>query len=98
MRIQAGAADAPSSNSQDLNATVAGKGKQGAHPGLSSWTCQELRNSRYTLRLASACFAHARNDHEFASQLAKFLEVGFDLIRDVDDVLIGEGGDLVAKA
>jgi hypothetical protein len=48
--------------------------------------------------LATAFFAHASTDHEFASRLAGFLESGCDLTCFVDEGLIGEGQDLISKA
>jgi hypothetical protein len=48
--------------------------------------------------LATAFFAHARGDHDFARDLAAFLEFGCDLTCYVDDGQIGEDHDLIAKA
>jgi len=52
----------------------------------------------YTHRLATAFFAHARPDHDFARHLAGFLEFGCDLSCYVDDGQIGENQDLISKA
>ncbi len=46
----------------------------------------------------TAFIAHARCDHEFAIDLAGFLEFGCDLTCYVDDGQIGENQDLIAKA
>lgn len=48
--------------------------------------------------MASVFIAHARADHDFASQLAGFLESACDLTCYVDDGQIGENQDLIAKA
>jgi hypothetical protein len=48
--------------------------------------------------LTTAFFAHARSDHDFASDLRGFLEFGCNLTCYVDDGQIGENQDLIAKA
>jgi hypothetical protein len=48
--------------------------------------------------LRTAVFTHAPADHEFALQLAEFLEFGCDLTCFVDDGLIAAGHDLISKA
>ena len=48
------------------------------------------RFSRYTRHLKTVFLAHARADHEFARQLAEFLEFGCNLTCYVEDGLIGE--------
>ena len=48
--------------------------------------------------LKTAFFAHARSDHDFARQLAEFLEFGCNLSCYLEDGLIGEGHDLISKA
>jgi hypothetical protein len=48
--------------------------------------------------LTTAFFAHAGSDHDFASDLAGFLEFGCNLTCYVDDGQIGENQDLIAKA
>ena len=57
-----------------------------------------MHKARYTFRLATAFFAHARTDHELASQLAEFLELGCNLTCFVSDGLMGQGQDLISKA
>jgi hypothetical protein len=48
--------------------------------------------------VATAFFAHGRPDHDFASQLAGFLEFGCNLTCYVEDGQIGESQDLISKA
>jgi TIR domain len=57
-----------------------------------------LRLSGYTLRLQTAFFVHAAADHQFAKQLAEFLESGCELTCFVDDGLVRKGSDLISKA
>ena len=48
--------------------------------------------------MATAFFAHAQRDHDLASDLAAYLEFGFNLTCYLDDGQIGENQDLIAKA
>jgi TIR domain len=48
--------------------------------------------------VAAAFFAHSPSDHDFASELAAFLEFGCNLTCYVDDGQIGENQDLISKA
>jgi hypothetical protein len=48
--------------------------------------------------LTTAFFAHARADQQAAKQLAEFLEFGCDLTCYVDEGLIGDDEDLIARA
>jgi hypothetical protein len=48
--------------------------------------------------LVTAFCAHARADHELASELARFLELGCNVTCYVDEGLIADGQDLISKA
>jgi hypothetical protein len=48
--------------------------------------------------LTTAFFAHAHSDHNFATQLAEFLEFGCSLTSYVEEGIIGDDQDLIAKA
>ena len=48
--------------------------------------------------MATAFIAHAQSDHDFASQLAGFLEFGGNLTCYIDDGQIGENQNLISKA
>ena len=48
--------------------------------------------------MVTAFCAHARADHELASELARFLELGCNVTCYVDEGLIAEGEDLISKA
>ena len=54
--------------------------------------------SRYTQRLKTVFLAHAWAEHDFARQLAEFLEFGCNLTCYVEDGLIGGEQDLISMA
>src|SRR2546425_3072842 len=50
------------------------------------------------MNLTNIFLAHAEADHDFAEQLARFLEFGCDVTCDVGGGLVLRGEDLIAKA